>query len=201
MSPATHLLFGWAIAQCGDLDRRDRTIICLAGIAPDIDGLGMFVDFATRSSANPTDYWGTYHHILGHNIGLCLACMCIAAIWAKRSKVTIGLVALSVHVHLFCDLIGGRGPASTDYPDGYQWPMPYLYPFSDAWIWEWSGQWSLNAWQNFVCTGVLLVLMFYWAWRRGFSPLSIISLRADKGFVYALRQRFGMPKALRDETA
>ncbi len=192
MSPATHLLLGWAVAQGAELERRDRIMVCLAGLAPDIDGFGMIVDFFT---GHRTNYWGDYHHILGHNLGLCLVCVIGACIWAKRKLATAVLVAVSVHVHLIGDLIGGRGPASGDYPEGYQWPMPYFYPFSDAWIWEWDGQWALNAWPNFVITGALLCCMFYWAWKRGHSPLEIISSRADDGFVNALRNRFGEPKS------
>jgi hypothetical protein len=62
------------------------------------------------------------------------------------------------------------------------------------WELTWSGQWQLNAWPNFAITGALLALMFYLAWRRGFSPLEMVSGRADRAFVKALRERFGEPK-------
>jgi hypothetical protein len=44
------------------------------------------------------------------------------------------------------DLVGSRGPA------GYQWPIPYLLPFSNSWHWTWKGQWALNAWPNILIT-------------------------------------------------
>jgi len=53
----------------------------------------------------------------------------------------------------------------------------------------WSGQWQLNAWPNFLITGTALALTFYLAWRRGFSPLEIVSKRADDAFIGALRNR------------
>ena len=189
MAPMTHLLFGWAIAQQA-AEQRDRFWICMAGIAPDIDGAGLLVDLCTRNSANPTDYWGTYHHILGHNLIWGLVFCALASIWTKSKLRAAAWILVSFHLHLFCDLIGGRGPASPDYPEGYQWPMPYLFPFSDNYELIWGGQWALNAWPNFLCTGVLLLLMLYWAIRKQRSPLELVSQRADQAFVQTLRQRF-----------
>ena len=68
--------------------------------------------------------------------------------------------------------------------------MPYLAPFSDAWQLVWSGQWALNAWPNFAITIGALAATLYLAWRRGFSPLEILSRRADAGLVTAIRRRF-----------
>jgi len=48
----------------------------------------------------------------------------------------------------------------------------------------------LNAWPNFVLTALTLGLAFYWAWQRGYSPLEMVSGRADRAFVQALRRRF-----------
>jgi len=109
--------------------------------------------------------------------------------WAfsTRRWVTSSLVLLSFHVHLLGDLLGSRGP------DGYQWPIPYLLPFSDAWPWVWSGQWQLNAWPNFAFTFVSGFFMFYLAWRRGVSPLEMVSAKANDAFVATLRNRFGQP--------
>jgi len=96
------------------------------------------------------------------------------------------LAFLSFHLHIIGDIVGGRGP------DGDQWPISFLTPFSDALQLSWSGQWELNAWPNFALTIVLLVLTFYLAHRREFSPLEIVSERADSAFVATLRQRFGV---------
>lgn len=59
--------------------------------------------------------------------------------------------------------------------------------------WTWSGQWELNAWPNFIVTIVLLIITFYFAWKRGHSPLELVSRRADHALVAALHQRFGTP--------
>jgi hypothetical protein len=90
---------------------------------------------------------------------------------------------LSCHIHLLEDLLGSRGP------EGYQWPIPYLMPFSHAGDLSWRGQWTLNAWPNFAITVALLLVTFYLAWSRGFSPLEMVSAKADTAFVAALRKR------------
>ncbi|HIL72318.1 MAG TPA: hypothetical protein EYG38_20980 [Verrucomicrobia bacterium] len=94
------------------------------------------------------------------------------------------LAWISFHLHLLGDLFGARGP------DGDQWPIPYLLPFSDSWQWVWQGQWALNAWPNMLITAGLILSTLILARRKGFSPLEIISLKADKIFVDTIQARF-----------
>ncbi len=183
MNPVTHFLAGWGVANVGSLGRRDRAIVTLAGVVPDVDGFGMLPELFTRGSGAQVLWWTEYHHVLGHNFAFGLVCAGVAFAVAKKRKLTAALVFASFHLHLVCDLIGGRGP------DGYGWPIHYLWPFSDSWRLEWSGQWALDAWPNFAITGALLLLTFYLAWKRGYSPVGIVSTRADAAFVAALRRR------------
>jgi hypothetical protein len=97
---------------------------------------------------------------------------------------TAFLVFISFHLHLLCDLIGARGP------DGDQWPIPYLKPFSNAMQLTWHGQWALNAWQNFVITGVLLAATLWIARRDGSSPVELVSERGNATSVQAIQKRF-----------
>ncbi len=187
MNPITHLLVGWGLANSAPLNRLERACITLAGVAPDFDGLGIIVDVATQNSAAPTEWWGTYHHILGHNLAFGLAAGTATFLVSKGRWLATFLALLSFHLHLFGDIVGARGP------DGDQWPIPYLLPFSHEWQLAWSGQWELNAWPNFLITIVLLSITFYLAWGRGYSPIEMVSVRADRAFVATLRQRFGFP--------
>jgi hypothetical protein len=57
----------------------------------------------------------------------------------------------------------------------------------------WSGQWALSSWQNNLITVLLMAVTLYLAWRRGFSPLSLIWPRGDRVFVETLQARFGVP--------
>jgi inner membrane protein len=183
VSPVTHLLVGWMVAQAGRT-RKERAVIALAGVAPDLDGIGIVPEVLTAHSEHPLLWFSQYHHVLGHNIGFALVVAVVASLLCRSWKIA-ALAFLSFHLHLFCDLIGARGP------EGYQWPLPYLLPFSDTWQWVWSGQWQLNAWPNFVITFALLAATFYLAWRRGFSPVEMISQKWDAEFVGTLRKRFG----------
>jgi len=189
LSPATHLLAGWLVANAGGFNRRERAAITLAGVAPDLDGLGIIPELVTRNSAHPVAWFSEYHHLLGHNLAFGLVVTAASLFIATKKLKTALFVLLSFHLHLLCDLAGSRGP------EGESWPIPYLVPFSHAWQWSWSGQWALNAWPNFVITAVLMMVTFYLAWWRGYSPLGMASVKADVRFIGVLRQRVPM-KAL-----
>ena len=187
MSPITHLLVGWAVANTARIGPRDRALITMAGVVPDVDGLGIIAEVLTRNSETPLLWWSRYHHVLGHNIGFALVVAAVVLFFSTGRWLTAGLAFAAFHLHLLGDLVGARGPG------GYQWPIPYLLPFSDAWQLTWEGQWLLNAWPNFIVTGALLLIVFRLAWRDGFSPMEMISRRADESLVQALRLRFGHP--------
>ncbi len=177
------------MANATPLSRRERAAVTLAGVVPDIDGLGIVADILTRNSAEPLDWWGRFHHVLAHNLGFGLLVMAVAwGVAARRTRVAL-LAFLTFHLHLLGDLVGSRGP------DDEPWPIPYALPFSDAWQLTWHGQWELNAWPNFALTLVLLGIAFHLAWWRGFSPVELLSRRADRAFVETLRARFGTPSA------
>jgi inner membrane protein len=176
---------GWGLANTApSLSRRERAFVTWAGVIPDIDGLGLIAEWATRNSSHPLNWWTDYHHVLGHNLGFCLLVVLTAAVFARRKLTTALLVALSFHLHLLGDLVGARGP------DGYQWPIPYLLPFSNALQLTWPGQWALNAWPNLAITAGLIGWSIVLAWRRGFSPVGLFSDKADKVVVRTLRNRF-----------
>jgi hypothetical protein len=181
-------LAGWSVAGVSALEKRDRAIVTIAGIAPDLDGAGIAVELATRQTSTPLLWWSNYHHVLGHNLAFGLAVGLAAALLARRRLQTAILAFLAFHLHLFCDLIGSRGP------DGYQWPIPYFYPFFSNVEFVWTYQWALNAWPNILFTIALLAATCYMAWKKGFSPLEMISRRADRLIVGTFRKRFGTPR-------
>jgi len=165
------------------LNVKERGLITFAGVLPDIDGLGAIPDFLTRNSSHPTELFSLYHHQL-HNLAFGLLVAGIVFVFANHRWIASLLALLSFHIHLFEDILGGRGP------DGYQWPIPYLMPFSSKIQVSWTGQWALNAWPNILITICLLLITFYLAWSTGHSPLELFSVRANGAFVTALRRRF-----------
>ena len=185
MSPITHFLTGWVVANSANLTPRDRILVTIAGVSPDIDALGPIAELATRNSQNPLNWWSNYHHVLGHNVGFGLL-ITLIVFWLSVRRTAATLLALvAFHLHLLCDLIGSRGP------EGYLWPIPYLLPFSDRLQLIWTGQWALNAWPNLVFTSILLGISFYLTWSRGSSPLECVLKSADTAFVSTLKKRFG----------
>jgi len=184
LNPVTHFLTGWVVANASpSLNLKERVVITVAGVVPDIDGLGAIPELITRNSAHPLAWFSLYHHQL-HSLAFGLLVAAVSFTVANHRWTTGLLALLSFHLHLLEDLLGGRGP------DGYQWPIPYLLPFSHAGQLTWGGQWALNAWPNYVITFCLLVTTFYLAWSTGHSPLEMVSARADDAFVATLRHRF-----------
>jgi hypothetical protein len=187
MSPITHFLSGWAVANLTELDRRERALVTLAAVAPDADGLGVLVDLLRRNAENPFEYYQRFHHVFGHNLFFALGIAAVAFLLGVRRGATFFLLLISFHLHLLGDIVGARGLGDD------LWPVPYFWPFSSQ-GWVWSGQWPLDGWQNMVITAALLTLTFYWAWKRSYSPLELASQQIDRTFVAALHQRFGSPR-------
>jgi inner membrane protein len=201
MSPVTHFFAGWLLASVyptgspTPLTRREKILVVAAAVAPDIDGVGLLPELLTRNSSHPLMWFSQYHHLL-HTLAFALICtlsaFLIAGNFGNSSDhsatthpwLTAALVFISFHLHLLCDLIGARGP------DGYQWPIPYLKPFSNAMQLTWQGQWALNGWQNFAFTGLLLLTTLWLAWKYNTSPLELVSQPANQAFTQVLRQRF-----------
>jgi hypothetical protein len=130
------------------------------------------------------EWFSEYHHRLAHNLTAAVVAAVCLGLFAQKKMLVAGLVWLVFSLHLVCDVIGARGP------DGHQWPVPLFAPFS-TWEWTWAGQWRLDSWQNLVITAVLLLMTIVVACRRGWSPVEIVSPRADAEVVATLRRWFG----------
>lgn len=182
MSPVTHFLLGWTVASTNmSLSPRERAAITLAGVVPDVDGMGVIWDLISRSGK--FEFYQRYHHVFGHNLFFGLLVAASGLLFVVRKRLVAALMLVSFHLHLLGDILGSRGQGN-DF-----WAVPYFWPLSSKGYY-WTGQWPLNGWQNFVITGVLLVLLFYWAGKRGHSPLEMVSSRADRAFVRTLQNRF-----------
>lgn len=188
MNPVTHFFAGWVCGLPFGLERRDRALIIISSVVPDADGLPVLLDLLNRRAPDAMQFWSDYHHSL-HNLAFAAAFSLACAAFAKKRLLTPFVCFAAIHLHYLCDIIGSRGP------DGYQWPIPYLQPFSDKWRLAVPWQWELNAWQNVLITAALLAVTLYYAWKRGYSPAGLFSERADGAFVKTLRSRFGEPSS------
>jgi inner membrane protein len=183
MHIATHALLSWLVAESTPLDRRGRIAVTLAGIAADLDGLGAPVEMLSKGAL---PWFTEYHHRILHNglaaVGVAVLCW----LWCRRDW-RVGLLALgAMHLHFLCDLVGSRGP------DGHDWPIPYLVPFSDYEL-RWAGQWALNAWPNLLATDLAMLAIAWLGARRGRTPMEILSPRLDAVIVARLRTWFPHP--------
>lgn len=169
MSPIVHLELAW-LAAAPLAARRDRLLVALAGVAPDLDGLSVLAG---------EQAYGNYHHLLFHNyLGALLTAAVCAAVARSRGRVVL-LALFAFHLHIACDLIGS-GPG---------WPLWYFWPTGHT-AWSWAGQWELASWQNgLVALGATLACLAC-ALPLGRTVTELVSLRADARVVAALRARF-----------
>jgi inner membrane protein len=183
MSPITHLMVGWVGLERIQPTARDKALVVLAGLAPDVDGLGIIVDFATRVLGLPeTDYYQAFHRLYGHGLPAALVIAALAGALGTRRRAVAAWAFVSVHLHFLCDLIGSRGNAAEDI-----WGIYYFAPITRAYAISWSGQWPLVGWQNTAISAVLLAIMMMNAATSGYSPVGWLSERADAAFVATLR--------------
>ena len=90
MSPVTHFLVGWLVANTADLDRKERAVVTIAGVVPDIDGVGAIAETLTRHWDKPLLWFSEYHHILTHNLGTALLVAAVSFMVAtRRWKTTV----------------------------------------------------------------------------------------------------------------
>lgn len=179
-------MIGWQVGDAVSSSPRDRALIAWAGLAPDLDGLGLLVDVGNRLLGRPETFvYADHHHVLFHGLfGAAVTASACVALATSRGRV-LWASLLAFHLHLLCDLAGSRGPVPGDL-----WPIHYLGPFSERLTFVWSGQWPVNGWPNVAVTLVLLFLGFRQAIREGLSPVSLFGRRADRAFVETVRARW-----------
>lgn len=173
MSPVVHAELAWLCAQ-GLPTRRERALVALAGVLPDLDGAGLLL-YPWDSGAA----YGQWHHLVGHTVFAALGTALLCGGLARSLRVA-ALAFAVFHLHLLCDLLGS----------GAGWPIAYLWPLSDRWVQTFRFGWELFSWQNFVI-GLCATLVCFWTarpLRRTF--LEVFSARLDAAAV-GLVQRLG----------
>jgi inner membrane protein len=184
MSPVSHLLGSWIIAAHTTNNPRDCRLVALAGILPDLDGLGLLIDLVTPAlGLKQTLFYERYHHFLLHGAwgGLLIA---LTLAFFARQRWRVALLALLVfHLHVLADFIGSRGPAPEDL-----WPIFYFGPFDKDPMWIWKGQWRLDGWQNKSIFAGLFLWAIWLAIKRGHSVVGVFNRRTDQAVVSVLRK-------------
>ncbi len=193
MAPLTHLLGSWVIAAHTSNNPRDCRLVTLAGILPDLDGLGLILDLGSRLLGfRPTQFYAHYHHYLLHGaFGIGLIAISLAVFAKCRWRVLL-LALLLGHLHVLCDFLGSRGPSPEDL-----WPIFYFGPFDKDPMWIWKGQWRLDALPLRLATLALFAWSIHLAFSKRFSVVSTFSPRADSVVISVLEKwRASFQKAL-----
>ena len=187
MHGPSHLIISWFTAEAAGLrSSRDRRIVALSGLAPDIDVLaylGAIVYFGFDKELAFEHVWQVVHHRYTHGLGFVLLTGIVTFIVASRgtmpsemafrqvARVVVFSMIASI-VHIFCDVVGG-GPT---------WPVYPLWPVSDfGWAVNWS--WTLADWPNTVILFLCLAGMMLYAKKSGRSVMESLNYNLDRWFV------------------
>ncbi len=190
MQGPSHLIITWFAADAAGLDApRERRIVALSGLAPDIDVLayiGAIFYFGFDKDLAFEHVWEVFHHRYTHGFGFVLLTGVVAYLIARHGRGkeghrrAVAVAALSMAasmIHVFCDVIGG-GPT---------WPVYPLWPMSDfGWTVSWS--WTLADWPNNLILFSCLAGMMIYGRLSGHSPLEAINYDLDRWFVKVLQQ-------------
>ncbi|RZA06075.1 MAG: hypothetical protein EOP11_11230 [Proteobacteria bacterium] len=169
MSPITHGIIGWLIAQ-PLAARKDRVLVTAAALVSDLDGLSLLLG---------QEAYGTFHHTFGHNLLFGILSSIIVALLSQQKYLAAGLGFLSFHSHLICDLFGS----------GEGWPIPYLWPSSRlTFVLPGSYGWELDSWQNLIITGIALIFVYWIALKKNRTIVEVVSVAADQTVVSILKK-------------
>ena len=84
---------GWTVANAApSLSKRERALVTWASVIPDIDGLGIVAEIATRHGTHPLNWFSRYHHALAHNLGFALLVCAGTTFFARQRLKTTALV-------------------------------------------------------------------------------------------------------------
>lgn len=185
MQGPAHLVLSWYAARAAGLDCvRDRRIVALAGIAPDIDVIAYPIGYVWLGFDLDRAYaevWEVVHHRYTHGIGFAAFTVLIAWLLAAGGGTRVGRLRVAMLagaislVHVFCDLVAA-GPG---------WPVYPLWPLSDlAWAVPWS--WNVSDAPNVVITVACLISVLVHARMVGISPIETFSSALDRRVVAIL---------------
>lgn len=141
----THIGLSWIVANLVARSRRDRWLVTLAGVLPDLDGAGIVWSH---------DAYVAAHRAVGHGLLFALVLIAFALFRADDRWTTAALTTVSFHLHLLLDVVGTGGL-----------PIRYFWPVSDR-GWAHHGHWVLASWPNALVMAATLVGVIVVAWRR-----------------------------------
>jgi hypothetical protein len=173
-----HLFLSYLLPWRARLERRDRIIVALAGLGPDVDAPILLL-------MGRQAFEDLHHRYTHHLLGAALAAGAGLA-FGRRRGAAAAFAAGAWLLHLLCDMVG----AGERFPDGtFAYPLPLLWPFSNRPFDPFPFSWPLASWQNALVMAFALALMVRMALVEGRTVVELLSPRADRVVVEALRRR------------
>lgn len=178
MNPIAHAELAWLACAQPLSVRRDRAIVTLCGVAPDLDGLALVL-----YPFDGGDAYARWHHLLTHSAlaGALAGGAAFALATRGRRGRTALLAVAAFHLHLVCDLLGS----------GAGWPIFYWYPFKESLVAPFSFGWELGGWQNIAIGIAATLACLAMARAAGRTPLEVISPRGERTLVPIVRRWLG----------
>lgn len=185
MNTLHHLLYASAVANAVSMSRRERRLIMLAAIVPDLDG----ATFWNR------ELWETVHHTFGHNVffaGAIAAAAFALGRAKRRARLALLCFGSTVFLHYGLDLaISGT------------WPFRPLWPAShfDANLGNFVADsdaldWWLRVPIQYTLVVLAIALMVRTYRRHGRTALELVSYKLDDLVAgYVARSLAGKPCA------
>lgn len=176
-----HLFASWLLPWTALAERRDRVIVALAGLAPDVDAPLLLL-------------WGgkqafiEHHHEWTHHLAGAAAAAAAGYALGRDRRRTAAFAGAAWLLHLFLDMAGAGERLETG---AFAYPVPLLWPFSTRPFDPFPWSWPLASWQNAAFMVVLVALVIRMGVVHGRTVVEVVSTRADAAVVAACRRRFG----------
>lgn len=178
MGPGSHLQIGYLIANAASLNTRDRRLVMLAGVAPDVDGVVGIFDIVREGRLLDCSYstFHALHHTFGHNVffGVFGALLLGAAAAGAKGRV-FWLCLAAMASHYAADAVAADYPLNLLWPlGGDMEPIPILLGAS-PWVVKYVIQFSLMI--------VILALCAWMVARTHRTPVEVLSPQLDRFLV------------------
>jgi len=169
-------MIAWIVAVLLIKDVKDRRLVVIAGVIPDIDAILLLVN---------EELFYEYHHTIGHSFlfGIPLALL-FSAKAKQRFPVFFGCMA-AFSLHILADYFGSN------------WPIPLLYPLSSIEVSSagYLSYYTMYSIINPLTAIVSMLTIFLIIWMKEISPFEFISQKLDRRLVglytYPLKYRCG----------
>ncbi len=154
-----HGQVGWHLAELARLEKKDRILCAIAGMAPDLDGLTILL--------GPSSYWGL-HYTFGHSLFSLPIIALGIGIFGQHKIFSVLFCFLGALAHVAVDVFGSK-------------PVHVLWPIYTDWA-------LIDAANPFVIFPVEFITPFViigWSIqvykKRGISILEIFGAQIERG--------------------